>query len=113
MNPLIAQPENFHQPLLPLDTDGFVVEPNAWTRKSAEQLALLVDVGELNDKHWAAINYLRERHLRSGAIPTLHQICKASDLHRAQLKRLFGGCLNLWRIAGLPNPGDEARAYMN
>jgi tRNA 2-thiouridine synthesizing protein E len=110
---VVALHENSHQPPLPLDSEGFLAEPSTWTREIAEQLTLLASVGELNDKHWAAIEYLRERHLRSGAIPTLRQICKASDLHRAQLKQLFGSCLNMWRIAGLPNPGDEARAYMN
>jgi hypothetical protein len=26
---------------------------------------------------------------------------------------LFSDCRSLWRIAGLPNPGEEAKAYMN
>jgi tRNA 2-thiouridine synthesizing protein E len=32
------------------------------------------------------------------------------DKHAVQ--RLFGGCRAAWRIAGLPNPGDEALSYM-
>lgn len=28
------------------------------------------------------------------------------------VKQLFGGPLEAWRIAGLPDPGEEARAYM-
>jgi tRNA 2-thiouridine synthesizing protein E len=29
------------------------------------------------------------------------------------VKQLFGGCLSLWRVAGLPDPGEEARAYLD
>jgi tRNA 2-thiouridine synthesizing protein E len=25
---------------------------------------------------------------------------------------LFGYCLVAWRVAGLPNPGEEARSYL-
>jgi tRNA 2-thiouridine synthesizing protein E len=28
------------------------------------------------------------------------------------VQRLFGGCREAWRIAGLPNPGEEAKNYM-
>ena len=30
-----------------------------------------------------------------------------------QAHHLFSSCRSLWRIAGLPNPGEEAKAYMN
>jgi len=27
--------------------------------------------------------------------------------------QLFSSCKTLWLIAGLPNPGEEAKSYMN
>lgn len=101
-----------HAPPLELDAEGFLADPNRWEPPVAAELARQSGVGELGPDHWRVIEYLRERRLRRGAIPTIRQICKASDLQRAQVKRLFGGCLNLWRIAGLPDPGEEVRAYL-
>jgi tRNA 2-thiouridine synthesizing protein E len=33
-------------------------------------------------------------------------------LGKYAVDRLFGGCREAWRIAGLPNPGEEAKSYM-
>ena len=113
MNTSHVHSVNLPQAPLCTDAEGFLLETKLWTPTVAQRLALLAEVGELTDSHWAAINYLRERHQRSGAIPTARQLCKASGVHHAQLKVMFGGCLNVWRIAALPDPGEEARAYMN
>jgi tRNA 2-thiouridine synthesizing protein E len=67
----------------------------------------------LDDKHWLLIEIIRDKYLRLGALPSMHLVCKAAGLDKRVLKQQFGGCLNLWKIAGLPNPGEEARAYMN
>jgi tRNA 2-thiouridine synthesizing protein E len=40
-------------------------------------------------------------------------VCRAAGLDPSQAHRLFSSCRSLWRIAGLPNPGEEAKAYMN
>jgi len=29
------------------------------------------------------------------------------------VQHLFGGCRSAWRLAGLPNPGEEALSYMS
>jgi tRNA 2-thiouridine synthesizing protein E len=42
----------------------------------------------------------------------MSQVCRTHDLDRNAIKNLFGGCRQAWRIAGLPNPGEEAKAYM-
>ena len=31
----------------------------------------------------------------------------------ADLQLVIGQCRNLWQVAGLPNPGEEALSYMN
>jgi len=36
-----------------------------------------------------------------------------SEMRRAGgILALFGGPIEVWRLAGLPNPGEEARTYM-
>lgn len=34
------------------------------------------------------------------------------DLVANCVHRLFGGPLEAWKVAGLPDPGEEARTYM-
>jgi len=45
-------------------------------------------------------------------LPSLRRVCRATGLSRDEVHDLFGGCLPVWRIAGLPNPGEEAKAYL-
>ena len=110
MSAVLAQQDTYTPAL---DPYGFVQDPASWSTDAAGRLAAQLGVASLTAQHWTVIHYLRERHLRHGAIPTIRQICRAADLQRAQIKRLFGGCLNVWRIAGLPDPGEEVRAYLS
>jgi|GEM_PF-681416 len=94
------------------DEDGFLIDPDQWTEELAHQIAS-ADVGPLKDAHWKIITFIRDRYLRLGAMPPMRRICREFGYERDAVKGLFGGCLQLWRIAGLPNPGEEAKAYMD
>jgi TusE/DsrC/DsvC family sulfur relay protein len=94
------------------DEDGFLLDPAGWNEAIAGLIADLDGVGPLSETHWKVIRFIRDRYLRLGAIPPMRRICRNSTLSRSQVKQLFGGCLQAWRVAGLPNPGEEARAYL-
>jgi tRNA 2-thiouridine synthesizing protein E len=98
---------------LAFDEDGFLVDPDAWTREVARQIASTDGVGQLTPDHWAVIFDLRERYLKAGALPVMSHICRVHHLKRGAINELFGGCRRAWRIAGLPNPGEEAKTYMS
>ena len=109
----------FHNPELgkgqaPLhfDEDGFLINSEAWTRETGRQLAELDGIGELTPDHWSVIFYLREHHFETGSIPVMSHLCRVIHLGQYAVERLFGGCREAWRIAGLPNPGEEAKTYM-
>jgi len=95
------------------DDDGFLVEPDNWTRGLAEQLARQAGMGELGAKHWQVIDLVRERYFSIGALPVMRLVCRAVGLDPHDAHRLFSSCRSLWCIAGLPNPGEEAKSYMN
>lgn len=97
---------------LPLDSDGFLVDPALWNRGMARFVAKLDGVWPLTPDHWAIIYYMREHRLTYGALPPVSQICRTQGLDRNAVRRLFGSCREAWRIAGLPHPGEEALAYM-
>ena len=105
--------ENLGVPPIDLDEDGFLRDPRQWNMQVARMLADMCDVGTLGPDHWAIIFYLREHRLSYGSLPPMSQVCRTRGLNSAAVGRLFmGGCLAAWRVAGLPNPGEEAKSYM-
>ena len=95
-----------------VDDDSFLIDPADWDRSFSEQRAAHRGL-ELNHHHWRLIDIVRDKYLRLGALPPMRSVCKAAGLDKQQMKAQFGSCLALWKMAGLPNPGEEARAYMN
>ena len=95
------------------DADGFLAESDRWSAGLAERLAEQAGVGELTSQHWQVIHLVRERYFSIGALPVMRLVCRAAGLDPKQAHRLFSGCRELWRVAGLPNPGEEAKAYMH
>lgn len=94
------------------DEDGFLSDPSTWTQELAREIARLDGLGSLEKDHWGVIEYVRDRYFRLGAIPLMRRVCRANNLSSDAVKKLFGSCRTLWRVAGLPNPGEEAKAYM-
>lgn len=98
---------------LPMDEDGFIVDPNLWNQGMARAIAKIDDIGQLTPEHWSIIYYLREHRMTYGAIPPVSQICRTQGMDKHAVRRLFGSCREAWRIAGLPHPGEEALTYMS
>ena len=92
---------------------AFLPPGAAWNRELAQALAAAEGLGPLDERHWPLIGFLRGHYRRLGAMPPMRRVCRATGLSREQVKQLFGGCLSLWRVAGLPDPGEEARAYLD
>ena len=95
------------------DEDGFLAESDDWTPSLAEQLARQAGIDALTPKHWEVIHLVRERYFSIGALPVMRLICRAAGLDPKKAHHLFSSCKSLWTIAGLPNPGEEAKSYMN
>jgi len=95
------------------DANGFLTDKSEWNRQLASQMAAEEGIESLTLNHWRTINYVRERFLRFEQPPLLRLMCRDTGLDRFEVKSLFGSCRAMWRIAGLPNPGEEARSYMS
>jgi dissimilatory sulfite reductase related protein len=94
------------------DEGGFLINPALWTEEMAERLAWQEGIGALTEVHWRVILHVRERFHALGGMPSMRRVCRATGLSRDTIYGLFGSCLRVWRIAGLPDPGEEAKAYM-
>lgn len=94
------------------DECGFLIDSALWTEALAERLAREAGLGELTEAHWRVIHYLRAKFHALGGIPTMRRVCRDTGLSREEVHQLFGSCFRVWRVAGLPDPGEEAKAYM-
>jgi len=94
------------------DGDGFLVDPLRWDKPLAEQIANADGIGQLTAAHWAIIQQLRDHFLAFGSIQPETHLCHVNALDPACASDLFRNMREAWRIAGLPNPGEEAKSYM-
>jgi len=73
-----------------LDADGFLRNPKKWDPDMAEGLALEMGIdGGLTREHYDVIHFIRRELDRTGKCPNLFEACRANNLQRAELKRLF------------------------
>lgn len=104
-----ALAQKYHQTL---DEEGYLIDAYTWNRSFTVRRANDVNL-TLTAQHWQLIELIRDKYLRLGALPPIRTLCKAVGIDKQILKQQFGSCLALWKMAGLPNPGEEAKAYMN
>jgi len=93
------------------DSDGYLIDKYEWNKTLASQLAIKEGIKQLTEQHWQVIRYIREYFNRLNAMPPPRTVCRQLGIEGHDIKAMFGSCLAVWRIAGLPNPGDEIRAH--
>jgi len=98
---------------LAFDDYGLLVNPDDWNEAVAIIIANRNGIEKLTANHWKIIHALREHYARFGVAPTMHNICRAYGHKSNWAHDLFHTCLNAWRVAGLPDPGEEAKSYLS
>lgn len=94
------------------DDEGFIINEYLWTHELAQQIASREGLGELNEKHWRVLDALRSKYQQLGGMPSMRSVCKSAGVVKYEVYSLFGNCLTVWKVAGLPDPGDEVKNYM-
>jgi len=75
-----------------IDEQGFLVDPKDWDENFAVHLAYEMGIpGNLSDRHWQIINYLRRRYEVSGVVPTVYETCEANEVELNECEVLFPG----------------------
>jgi tRNA 2-thiouridine synthesizing protein E len=95
-----------------LDDDGLINDFSLWTEDLARDLAREERIPDLGPRHWKVIRALRAEYARLEAVSSIHNVCHQAGIDRSEVNALFGYCLVAWRVAGLPNPGEEAKSYL-
>lgn len=94
-----------------LDDEGFLIDPSNWDRAFSEVRAAEMNI-VLTKNHWDLIEIIRYKYLEIGALPSMRSVCRKAGVEKRELKEQFGSCLIIWKLAGLPDPGEEAKTYM-
>ncbi len=96
-----------------IDENGLLKDAQMWNESVARELAARDGIAVLTADHWKIIHSLREYYAKFGVAPAMSQICHVygRDWHWAH--DLFHTCLGAWRVAGLPDPGEEAKSYLS
>jgi tRNA 2-thiouridine synthesizing protein E len=97
---------------LAFDEYGFMTDPSRWNELVANALAAQLGIPQLTEDHWKVLGYVREHYLQHHTLPWTKHVCHEQGLEDGCVRRLFKGPIEVWKIAGLPDPGTEARIYM-
>ena len=94
------------------DPDGFLLDPAMWSESLADHIAQNDGVGSLSELQLEVLLTLRGEYAKHGSVTALSHICHLTGQDADCLQHLFPSPREAWRIAGLPNPGEEAKVYM-
>jgi len=100
-------------PELSLNEEDLLRNPDDWNKDMALLIANHLSIPRLTAEHWKVIDALRLHYERFGVAPAIHNICQVNHKSEYWVHSLFHTCFNAWRVAGLPDPGEEAKAYLN
>lgn len=86
--------------------EGFMINPNEWTKEIADVLAKQEGIDTLSADHWKIIDYCRTTGMSNGKSPTLRQITVGTGVSTKDLFALFpkGPAKKVAKIAGLGKP---------
>lgn len=89
-----------------VNDEGFFTDPDQWTPEMAAEIARQAGVGELTDRHWQVIRFMRDEYVRKGTGPTVRVLGRTSGVGVKELYQLFpkGPAKLAARIAGIPKP---------
>jgi len=89
-----------------VDGDGFLSDPSIWNEEVARLFAKYDGIKDMNDKHWAVVNFIRKNWLEKGTAPMVRSICQTTGLKLKEIYELFplGPARGACRVAGLPKP---------
>ena len=100
-------PDDIH-----FDEEGYITKPEAWSKDLASRIAAREGIPRLDENDWLVIEHLRNHYHETGSVPVMRHICRDAGLEEHCVSDFLGNPKRAWRIAGLPNPGEEANAYM-
>ena len=95
-----------------IDYLGFLIDTTEWDENFAEGMAKEVSIrGNLKNKHWEVIHFIRGFFIETGRCPVVYWTCKVNNLRLRDLKELFpsGYLRGACKLAGI----SYVEGYLN
>jgi len=90
-----------------VDSDGFLVNSADWTEEVARVLAAREGIADLPEHRIDILKFMREYYLKHKFFPIVRYVCKNVHQPKNCVTEQFVDPVTAWKIAGLPNPGEE------
>ena len=89
-----------------VNEEGFLEQPDQWTREVGEAIAAENGVAEMTDRHWQVVEFMRTTFLEEGSAPSIRTLGKASGVPIKELYQLFpkAPAKIAAKIGGIPKP---------
>jgi tRNA 2-thiouridine synthesizing protein E len=96
---------------LTVDDEGFLMDFEVWNEEAARALAAREGIGQLSEDQFAILRSLREYYAKHRFFPIVRAICRHVHQPRTCVTDQFPDPVMAWKIAGLPNPGEEVIGF--
>lgn len=96
-----------------LDDQGYLANFREWNENVARALAVQEGIETLTPEMMDVIKFMRSYYEKYQSFPILASVCKRVDQPKDCVSEEFIDPLKAWRIAGLPEPGEEVLAYLS
>jgi TusE/DsrC/DsvC family sulfur relay protein len=90
-----------------LDDDGFLDRLEDWTEQIARVLAAREGIADLTEDGIDILKFMREYYRKYHFFPIVRYVCKNVHQPNNCIAEKFMDPVKAWKIAGLPNPGEE------
>jgi TusE/DsrC/DsvC family sulfur relay protein len=89
-----------------VNDEGFMTNPNEWTKDIAVEIAKEEGIPELTLEHWKVIDFCRKDAGATGKAPTLRRITTQAGVPTKEMFALFpkGPAKKVAKISGLGKP---------
>lgn len=94
-----------------IDEQGYLKNIDDWNENIAELIAAREGVGELTADRRDMIRFMRNYYREHHFFPIVRSICKKAHQPKECFTEKFIDPVKAWKIAGLPNPGDEVEMF--
>ena len=96
-----------------VDDDGYLVRFEDWDEDVACALAEREGVEELGKDRLDILRYTRQYFNESGSYPVFGAVCLNVSQPKDCVVEKFPDPVSSWKIAGIPNPGEEIETFLN
>jgi TusE/DsrC/DsvC family sulfur relay protein len=89
-----------------VNEEGFMTNPNEWTKEIGIEIAKEEGINELTAAHWQVIEFCRKSASETGKSPTIRAITNSDGITTKELFTLFpkGPAKKVAKISGLGKP---------